>query len=159
MTANDRPTFDARDVVAIASQLEPDDEAFVIGGQALNIWVTYFHQMAPDEFGPKEYYTSEDIDYYGSRAAVQGIAGALDGKFRFPDADDHTPNTGQVVTELGGKNLTIDFLGTVLGIKDPELRNGVSVIEIEAALDNRRVVVKLKLLHPVLPPALRPDHS
>jgi hypothetical protein len=149
MTSSDRPAFGAREVIAIASKFKPDGEAFIIGGQAVNFWALYFRNKAPEEFKLREPYTSEDIDYFGSKEVARNIAAALGGTLLLPKQDDHTPCTARIVTKFEGKPLTIDFLGAILGINNQELRRSISVVEIKAELDGRPVDLTIKVLHPV----------
>ncbi|HEY2184893.1 MAG TPA: hypothetical protein VGH39_07855, partial [Xanthobacteraceae bacterium] len=78
------------------------------------------------------------------------VAVALGGKLLLPTRDDHTPSTAQIVTMINGKPLVIDFLGEVLGVRDRELRRGVSEVEVGADMEGRSITVRIKVLHPIL---------
>jgi hypothetical protein len=149
MTAEERPSFGATDVIEIASKFAADESAFIIGGQATNLWAWLYEDKEPDLKlrGPL---TSEDIDCFGSQEAASRIAAALGGRLLLPKIDDATPSTALVITTINGKKLTIDFLGSVLGIQARELRRGVSVVEIAGELDGAPTTVAIKVLHPVL---------
>jgi hypothetical protein len=67
-----------------------------------------------------------------------------------PKPGDHTASTAQIVTKINGKSLIIDFLGAVLGVRNDELEKGVSVLEIDAQLDDRPAKVQIKVLHPLV---------
>jgi hypothetical protein len=149
MTDASRPAFGAAEVIEISSKLETDDAAFVIGGQATNFWAWLFRDKEPD-LALKGPFTSEDIDYFGSQDVARNFAQALGAKLYLPDMNEHTPNTAKIITEIHGKPLTIDFLGSVLGVKDRELRKGVSVIEVPGNVDGAPKVVRIKVLHPLL---------
>jgi hypothetical protein len=149
MSVAERPSFGASEVIQIASKFEADDDAFVIGGQATNFWAWFFRDKEP-ALRLKEPFTSEDIDYFGSQDVAKNVAAALGGKLFLPERDDHTPNTAQIVTTFHGKRLVIDFLGSVLGVKERELRRGVSILEVTADVDGIPTVVLIKVLHPVL---------
>jgi hypothetical protein len=149
MTADERPPFGAADVIEISSKFEADDDAFIIGGQATNFWAWFYQDKEPD-LKLKGPFTSEDIDYFGSREVAYAVAAALNGQLLLPVEGDHTPSTAQIVTQLHGKPLVIDFLGTVLGIYDRELRNGVSILEVAGDIEGRSVKVLIKVLHPLL---------
>ena len=149
MSEAERPAFGAAEVIEIASKFEAVDDAFIIGGQATNVWAWFYQDKEPDLrlTGPL---TSEDIDYFGSQEAAGMVAEALGGKLLLPLRDDHTPSTAQIVTTIKGKPLIIDFLGAVLGIGDRELRRGVSILEVAGEIEGRSTTVLIKLLHPVL---------
>jgi hypothetical protein len=54
----------AKIVYRLASILTLSDGAFIVGGQALNIWAERYSAVAElADFGP---YTSKDIDYFDS---------------------------------------------------------------------------------------------
>ena len=149
MIDDERPSFGAAEVIEIASKFEAADDTFIIGGQATNFWAWFFQEKEP-ELKLKGPFTSQDIDFFGSQAVARSLAQALGGELRLPIYDDHTPSTAQIVTTIGGKPLVIDFLGQVLGIRDRELRRGVSVLEITGEVDGRPETVRVKVLHPVL---------
>lgn len=149
MSGAERPAFGAAEVIEIASKFEAEDDAFIIGGQATNLWAWFFQDKEP-ELKLKGPLTSEDIDYFGSQEVARTVAEALDGKLLLPVKDDHTPSTAQIVTTINGKPLIIDFLGSVLGIGNRELRRGVSVLEVAGEIEGRPKKVLIKVLHPVL---------
>jgi hypothetical protein len=144
----ERPTFGASDVIELASKFEVEDGAFVIGGQATNLWAWLF-QDEP-ELRLKGPFTSEDIDYFGSEAVARTIAEAIGGRLFLPDPDHHTPSTAQIEVEFKGKLLKIDFLNGVLGIHHRELRHGISVLEAASKIEGKPVKARIKVLHPVL---------
>src|SRR5260370_32873700 len=149
MTDAERPSFGAAEAIEIASKLEPDDDAFIIGGQATNFWAWFFQDKEP-ELKLKGPFTSEDIDFFGSQDAARTVAVALGGKLLLPSNDDQTPSTAQIITTINGKPLVIDFLGAVLGIHARQLPRGISVIEIAGEIEGRAKTVLIKVLHPVL---------
>jgi hypothetical protein len=68
--------FDAAEVIQIASKLTIDDGAFVIGGQATNLWAWLYrdHDAALRSDEPL---TSKDLDYFGSFKVAESLAAAL----------------------------------------------------------------------------------
>jgi hypothetical protein len=146
---DERPTFGAAEVIEIASKFEVDDAAFIIGGQATNFWAWFFQDKEPD-LKLKGPFTSEDIDYFGSRDVARNVAAALGGELLVPDIDDFTPNTAQIRMSFHGKPLVIDFLGGILGVHEREIRRGVSVLEVQGEIDGRPTIVLIKVMHPLL---------
>jgi len=149
MSSPERPAFGASEVIEITSKFEADDDAFIIGGQALNFWAWFYQDKEP-ALRCKGPFTSEDIDYFGTKEVARHVAAALGGQLLLPEPDDHTPSTAQIITAIHGKRLVIDFLGAVLGVQNRELRRGVSVLEITAELDGKPAKVLIKVLHPLL---------
>jgi hypothetical protein len=149
MTDGEPPAFGAAEVITITSKFEADDDAFIIGGQATNFGRGSTRMPPQRTSSSRDPFTSKDIDYFGSQEVARHVAAALGGELLLPAKDDHTPSTAQVVTAINGKPLKIDFLGAVLGIRDRELRRGVSVLEVEGDLDGRPATVLIKVLHPV----------
>jgi hypothetical protein len=149
MTEPERPTFGAAEVLEVASKFEADDDAFVIGGQATNFWAWFYQDKEPalKLDGP---FTSEDIDYFGTQDIARNVAAALGGELYVPEPGEHTPNTAKIVANFHGKPLVIDFLGSVLGIHDREIRRGVSVFEVPTEIDGEQTKVLIKVIHPLL---------
>lgn len=103
-------------VLKLVSILRLDDDAFVVGGQAFNIWAERYAGDDPAllEFGP---FTSKDLDYFGHLQAATKLATALQGKLNIPSLDDHTPNAAKVEAEVDGLWIEIDFITNVIGVR------------------------------------------
>jgi hypothetical protein len=151
MTADEPPRFGAEDVIQISSKLSVDDGTFVIGGQATNLWAWFYKPREPKLQAFPDPLTSRDIDYCGTREAATAFAKAIGGELRVPTMDDmNTPNTAMVRASINGKELVVDFMHGVLGIKQREVHRGASIIEVEATLEGKNAVVQVVILHPVL---------
>jgi hypothetical protein len=149
MNDSEAPTFGASEVIEITSKFEADDDAFLIGGQATNFWA-WFYQNKEEQLKGKGPFTSIDIDYYGSREVARNVAVALQGELKLPAPGDHTPSTAQIVAQIHGKPLVIDFLNAVLGVQQRELDKGVCVLEVGAEVAGQSTTVLVKVLHPLL---------
>jgi hypothetical protein len=150
---NDEPArFSAEDVIQISSKLDKDDDTFVIGGQATNLWAWYYKPREPKLQSFKDPLTSKDIDYFGTREAAEAFAKAIGGQLFLPSANDmNTPNTAMVHASFNGKKLLVDFMHGVLGVETNELsRGGFSIIEVDATLDGKDATVQVAILHPIL---------
>ena len=148
MTA-ERPTFGASEVIEIASKLEAEDEAFVIGGQATNFWAWLYRDKEAD-LRLKGPFTSEDIDYFGTAEVARAVAAALGGTILLPNhADDHTASTALIETTINDKPLRIDFLGAVLGVQNKPLVRNVSTVEIPGDIGGKPATVRVKVMHPL----------
>jgi len=69
MSETEESRFGAAEVIQIASKLTLDDAAFVIGGQATNLWA-WFYQDKDPALAANQPLTSRDIDYFGSFSDV-----------------------------------------------------------------------------------------
>jgi hypothetical protein len=149
MTGLGSPGFGPDAVIKIAHAFEQDDESFVIGGQATNLWAWYFQNKsaALKLAGP---FTSQDIDYFGSRSVARNVADRLGGKLYVPGPDDHTPNTAKVVATIDGRTVEIDFMGGLLGIVRRELQSSVSELSVPGTIDGKVAQVIIRVLHPLL---------
>jgi hypothetical protein len=139
--------FSQEDVVAITSVLDLGEEAFIVGGQALNLWAERYSDRAPElrDFAP---FTSKDLDYFGLRQAAEKLARALNGRVSYPTADDHgTASTALVVATINGKRITIDFLSNVLGVRPRDLRAVELLIPVRLPEGETRLIVPV--MHPV----------
>jgi hypothetical protein len=138
------PDLTEAEVFQIIDLIEEFDP-LVVGGQALNIWVAYYRAIDPD-FLPEDWpLTSKDIDFYRNREAAEALADHLGGRVLVPALSDMVPNAAVVIGDLNDRQIRIDFMSTILGVKSPEM-NAV-MIEATAPITNR--VVRLVLLNPV----------
>ena len=132
-------------VIELASILQLDDGAFIVGGQALNLWAELYSDDCPElaDFGP---FTSKDLDYFGQQAAASKLASALDGEVIFPDPDDATPNAALVTAVIGDRKIQIDFMRHVMGVRPTPLKQLAT--ELLVPLDNGGVLA-IPLMHPL----------
>jgi len=123
------------------------DGAFVVGGQALNIWAERYAGRCSElsEYAP---FTSKDLDYFGTQDAARLIAERLGGKLKIPKIDDHTPNTALLIIELDGEKVVVDFIGHVLGIHDRDVRKMIAIIAVPMLDEGEKVDVAISLMHP-----------
>jgi len=150
MTVDEPPRFSAEEVIQIASKLAVDDATFMIGGQATNLWVWFYKPREP-KLQTDTPLTSQDVDYFGTREVAKAFAEAIGGTLAVPTMDHmNTVNTAIVHATINGKAVIIDFLHSILGVQQSELRRGVSSIAVEADLDGKTVTAQISVLHPVL---------
>jgi len=136
------------DVIAIASVLNLKDGVFVVGGQALNLWAERYASNTKElaAYGP---FTSKDVDYFGYREAAAKLADALGGIVRYPQNDDATVSTAVVEATVNGKHATIDFIGSVLGVRLRSLEKRVVEIAVPASITDRSCIITIPIMHPV----------
>lgn len=132
-------------VIKLASVLRLEDDAFIVGGQALNLWAERYFAVDSSlaEYAP---YTSKDLDYFGHREAAQKLADALDGKAIFPHPDDHTPNSALVRATVLGQEIEVDFLSHVLGVRALELER--LAVELSVPLRDGGTL-EIPVMHPL----------
>lgn len=135
-------------VVELASILQLEDGAFLVGGQALNLWAETYSARAPElaEFGP---YTSKDIDYFGRVQAAEKLARALGGKVNIPTIDEATPHTATVEADFQGQHLIIDFLGAVLGVEPAVMELRAINLKVPMTLGSEAGYILIPVMHPV----------
>jgi hypothetical protein len=95
-------------------------EMVLVGGQAVNLWATYYATASP-EWEALRPYASRDLDFYGGRVEVVMCADVLGGRARVNRDFDASPNAGIVTVVFQGKALQIDILATVFGVSDAEI--------------------------------------
>lgn len=133
-------------VYRIAQILTLSDGAFIVGGQALNIWAERYSSV--DElayFGP---YTSKDIDYFGQREAAEKLAEQIGGRLRIPAMDDATPQSAIVEATIDGYAIEIDFLTHVLGVDDTALKKAAVNIVLQVITAEGPGILKVPIMHP-----------
>lgn len=134
-------------VIDIASILGEDQDTFIVGGQALNIWAEYYAGSA-NELNAYRPFTSKDIDYFGYRAAAERLAARIGGEAIFPDPDNTTFQTAIVRGVIGGVEVEIDFLSHVLGV-GRGLQDGVVDISVPCTRDGAAGAIDIRLMHPL----------
>ncbi len=121
--------------------------AFVVGGQALNIWAERYASRNKNlaSYAP---FTSKDLDYFGTLDVAQQVADRVDGELKVPKLDHHTPVTAALIAELDGEEIIIQFIDHVLGASDKDIKKRVAIISVPMLWDGEKVDVAISILHP-----------
>ena len=134
-------------VYDLASILKLSDNAFIVGGQALNLWAEHYSEVAElQAFGP---YTSKDLDYFGRQDAARKLADALNGTLHIPNRSDHTPQTAVVKATINGREIEIDFLWHVLGVDDERLVKQAEQLKLTVRIGSQIGLLLLPIMHPL----------
>ena len=133
----------------MASVLGLEDDAFLVGGQAFNLWAERYAATDPKliEFGP---FTSKDLDYFGHAAAAYKLAEALKGVVKVPALDDSTPNAAIVEATVAGTWVEIDFITDVIGVRVKPLKAwAVELIAPLTTMDGEEGQIIIPVMHPL----------
>ncbi len=108
-------TFD--DIKKLIELVPKDVKLTFVGGQAINFWATYFHEIYPKKFIGQEglVFGTQDIDIVANSKAALCCYEAwkieFNAKINIPDIEDHTVNSAIITIHLAEKgDITIDFL-------------------------------------------------
>jgi hypothetical protein len=103
----------------------------LIGGQAINYWAERYLRTEPDlrEHLP---FTSEDIDFKGTRLDVERIADQLGRKAIFPRKVEMTALAGAIPILLRDIPSTIEIVRTVPGVVDDQLERPRLILKFTA---------------------------
>jgi hypothetical protein len=94
--------------------------AILVGGQSLTFWVDFFKIPVPKSNTP---YLTQDADVLATKHDARIFATELHGTLNIPKSDDHTPNTAIVTYNTpDGRTLFVDFMGTLIGLTNQEIR-------------------------------------
>jgi hypothetical protein len=128
----------------------PDDSLILVGGQAVNYWLTYYRGR-DERLSGLAGVTSDDVDFLGTLEAAQALAAKIHGTLRAAKLDDHVPNTATVTfKDARGQERTIDFLASVHGFEnDAILRETALPVEVLDAF-GKPTGIEVRVLHPVL---------
>ena len=128
MTGRSGP-FDIHEAADIIRQIT-GDRLVLVGGQAVNYWAEQYRVEDP-AFETLAPFTSADIDFLGRADAVNEIARRFNGTAKFANWDhQNTPEIAVIEGTYNGKPLRIDFLGSVLGPSNADIRrSAVKVTE------------------------------
>lgn len=95
----------------------PDGQPYVlIGGQAVNFWAERYlkTESALRDYAP---FTSGDIDYFGSKADVEFIAGQLKRKPIYPYWRAMTALAGTIPLRVAANGSMIEVVRSIFGVK------------------------------------------
>lgn len=118
-----------------------ENDAVLIGGQALNLWCDVYQGRAPElaDEGP---FTSKDVDVQGSRALVTACARALGGRYKVADDMHDGTNAGYLAVPLGEAVVEINVLFGPFGVRADEAARTAIPVDTGSAT--------LRVLNPVL---------
>lgn len=137
-----------RDIEAMLIRLGDSTSGIVlVGGQAVNFWAEQYLSRAP-ELRTNAPYTSKDVDFCGTRAAVAECARRLGGRAVLPVDFEPTPSSGQVIfMDDTGTERIIDFLVHPFGLDAPDvLRTSLPVEVLDDA--GRPSGARFRVMHP-----------
>jgi hypothetical protein len=115
--------------------------AILVGGQSLTFWVDFFKIPVPKSNTP---YLTQDADVLATKHDARIFATELHGTLNIPKPGDHTPNTAIVTYNTpDGRTLFVDFMGTLIGLTNEEIRK--TAVEFE-----HPEYGFIRILHPTL---------
>ena len=100
----------------------------LVGGHAVNLWaLIYREQIGPDleRWLPL---TSKDLDLFGTLALLDEMKKRFGGHYRL--SGPRSPVVGQLVVTVDGKELKIDVLRNVVGLRRQDLEQESDTVEI-----------------------------
>lgn len=143
MTAAQAPSGFSPDevwsVIAAARGLSSD--LVLVGGQALAFWARYYSIEPPDDLVP---YVTLDVDFLGGAVDARTFAAGLPAaRVYIASLDDHTPSSARVVSNnVLGKTLEVDFLHSLAGLSERDVRN--SAVSVDAPQG-----ASIRIMHPL----------
>ncbi len=124
-----------------------ETEPVVVGGQSVNLWAEHYLPRDPGlrRFMP---FTSKDIDFFRNKAATLKLAESLEhGEILRPGIGSASPNAAVVVGMLGGREILVDFMATVLGVDEESIvKNCIGLQGVEPESGKRITMI---LMNPV----------
>ena len=126
----------------VLARLDGIANLILVGGQAVSFWGDYFASEDGylETHGPL---TSCDVDFLAGRSEVFDAEQRLGTKASIPTMDDHTPNTGLIhFKNPAGKDIRIDFLGSVHGVSHRDVVKTAVTVEWHGT--------RLLVMHPML---------
>lgn len=133
------------------SSREPD-RLVLVGGQALEVWGTVLNVPAPvaeEKQGNFYHALTLDADWLGHRDDAKWLAALLGvdrTQLLIPSPDDATPNTAVLYLERDSRIMLMDFLATVTGLDNDEIRKFAPDVVITSDSGQQ---FKLRVLDPI----------
>lgn len=117
-----------------------DQDAVLIGGQAVALWAQFYHLT------PNLPVLSSDIDFLGDSDAAEQASEKLiryAARLYLPNLDDPTPNSGKITLGLPGHPdpIEIDYLYAITGLDSDDIARRAVTLNLNQH--------RLKILHPV----------
>lgn len=128
----------------------PDERVVLVGGQAVNYWLSYYRSREPS-LEQLALVTSDDVDFCGGQDDALRMARAIEGSsVKLVHVEARAAATA-IVTFLDqqGEERQIDFLRTVHGLDVQKIRETAIEIELKDR-DDKPTGILLHVLHPVL---------
>ena len=114
--------FRINDIAKVLESIQDDNDAVLIGGQALNLWAEYYAQQDPS-LNTHSPFFSHDIDFLGDKGMAAAMHKIWKGEIRVPDMDTHTPMSANLRFNLeDGRPINIDFLEIMIGVDNYNIR-------------------------------------
>jgi hypothetical protein len=135
-------------VIKLASILQLEDGAFIVGGQALNIWAERY-AASNDRLAAYGPFTSKDLDYFGYKEAAMKLASELGGTLRLPKAGDHSPSVAVVEAQIGEDWVEVDFINNVIGVDSGPLERWATELLIPSRINGAQATLALPVMHPL----------
>ena len=107
----------------------------LIGGQAVNYWAEHYLHADP-QLEKLQPFTSEDIDFKGSRADVQRIARQLDLNPSYPPKVQMTALAGFISFQIGDLKSAIEVVRRIPGVS-----NAVDTPTVQAEWEGKSIRV------------------
>lgn len=124
----------------------------LVGGQALEVWGTLLDVPAPvaeEKQGDYYHALTVDTDWLGHRDDAEWLAellGVERTQLCIPAPDDPTVNTAVLYLELDSRIMLMDFLSSVTGLDNDEIRKFAPDVVITSDLDQQ---FNLRVLDPI----------
>lgn len=135
-------TPDDFNYVATRVAATPDD-LILVGGQAVATWALVYDVPPPPSRFPA---LTSDTDWFGDQRAAQHLCEALESdqvhvNYQLEDPLGHSPNTAAAILEREKRRLFMDFLNSVTGIDDKEIKR----LALEITVNGNT----FKIMHPL----------
>lgn len=109
----------ASEIFAVIKAASTDD-LLMVGGQSIFFWQSMYAHKSSELSALAV--TSEDIDFMQNRTASENLSKHFRVPIQTPSADDSTPSAARLNVPIGGRPIIIDFMRSVYGVDDGELR-------------------------------------
>lgn len=131
----------------IASGDQLRDAVITVGGQAVQYWVSYFHEQYGDELPDQRLVTSIDVDYSAKKHDVQAIARALNVDVSLNDAGNPPSVARFLLIDSETKRIKGVEGRYFSDPEAPENANTVDVIDWPAGFEEEDFIGKKLLLN------------
>jgi hypothetical protein len=158
MRDGDEPT-EVRDFSKILSARFDGELPLLVGGHAVNLWAWVYRERIGEALNQWLPLTSKDLDLVGTVAMLDELKQRFGGQCRL--SGPRSPVVGQIVVRLGDKDLKIDVLRNVFGLRPKDLMAGTPQLDVkdEGEAFTARVILPVTLFQAKIANLARLDQS
>ncbi len=113
------------DFAEVAATRIDGEPPVIVGGQAVNVWAVFYLPRIEQELKVHAPFVSKDLDLYGSKNVLEGLARKYGVSIKWNPP--RFPGAGQLAIPVGNKELKVELLSSIRGLRGDEAASAVDL--------------------------------